>query len=315
MTQDPPTLDWMLVPIEGPPSQRQGKAPATSIGSRAPSKSRTPSGSKGNKHSNSSWRVSLAELNFGNAFNRSHSSLSQQTDLEEMDLGRDFFFFLFFDDFDKSVAHNVLVLERGFRAYIDTHKKWSDKMAVVTTERDTALECLRTIFDKEKEMEEQEKKLEEENFQLKAELESACANLESANNDLDLMHSELGAAVEEFQSSEDFKVELLKSHHLTYLTRYEDGRDAVRKAYLDLDLSHVVILDFKEEGTDADQESSEDASIEEASTEWASTKEAPAIVEPAPASEGTALDPPPTSEELASTIAVIDAVAIDDFDC
>ncbi|KAG1355175.1 hypothetical protein COCNU_07G012870 [Cocos nucifera] len=90
------------------------------------------------------------------------------------------------------VAHDVSVLDKGFQAYIDTHKKWSDKMVVVIAERDTMLKCLRTIFDKEKEMEEWKKKLEEENSRLKAKLESARADLELTNNDLDSAHSELG---------------------------------------------------------------------------------------------------------------------------
>ena len=58
-------------------------------------------------------------------------------------------------------------LDRRFRAYADTRKKWSDKMTAVTAKKDAALERLRTISEKEKEMEEREKKLEEENSRLK----------------------------------------------------------------------------------------------------------------------------------------------------
>ncbi|KAG1327879.1 hypothetical protein COCNU_01G018130 [Cocos nucifera] len=61
------------------------------------------------------------------------------------------------------MAQDVLTLERGFWAYADTCKKWSDQMAAVTAKKDAALEHLQAIFNREKEMEEQEKKLKEEN--------------------------------------------------------------------------------------------------------------------------------------------------------
>ncbi|KAG1358625.1 hypothetical protein COCNU_08G000710 [Cocos nucifera] len=97
-------------------------------------------------------------------------------------------------------THDVSALDKGFRVYIDTCKKWLDRMAVVIAERDTIRECLQAISDKEKEMEEWEKKLEEENSHLKTLLESARANLESVNNDLDSVHSELGAVQSELAS-------------------------------------------------------------------------------------------------------------------
>ncbi|KAG1328013.1 hypothetical protein COCNU_01G019470 [Cocos nucifera] len=97
------------------------------------------------------------------------------------------------------VAHDVSTLDKGFRAYADTRKKWSDQVAAIKAERVATHERLSAISDKEKEMEGWEKKL-EENSHLKAELESAHVNLESVNNDLDLAHSKLGVVQSELVS-------------------------------------------------------------------------------------------------------------------
>ncbi|KAG1361561.1 putative Cytokinin riboside 5'-monophosphate phosphoribohydrolase LOG3 [Cocos nucifera] len=93
--------------------------------------------------------------------------------------------------------------------------------------------------------------------------------------------------------------------------RYED---VVGKVYPDLDLSHIAIPNFEGEEIDANQESGEDTSTKEAPTEQASNEEAPAIAEPTSASEEIILDPPPTLEELALAMAVINAVVVDDSD-
>ena len=92
--------------------------------------------------------------------------------------------------------------------------------------------------------------------------------------------------------------------------------------YLDLDLSCVIILDFDK--SDVDHESGgvaaiEEALIEKTSTEEAPingtpTEEAPTISKPTPNYEEVTLDLLPSSEELASTMAIIDSVAVDNFD-
>ncbi|EHA8587942.1 hypothetical protein COCNU_scaffold003639G000010 [Cocos nucifera] len=98
--------------------------------------------------------------------------------------------------------------------------------------------------------------------------------------------------VKEFQGLEGFKNELLASSHLLYVIGFEDGRDAVSKVYPDLDLSCTAIPNSKGEEIDEEQESTKVALTNEAPT-----MPALVIVEPAPTSEGTILEPPPTSKE------------------
>ncbi|EHA8590035.1 hypothetical protein COCNU_scaffold014503G000010 [Cocos nucifera] len=89
------------------------------------------------------------------------------------------------------VTHDVSTLDKGFRAFADTPKKWSDQMVVVIAERDAVQERLQAISDREKEMEEWEKKLKVENSQLKADLESTRASLGSVNSEPESAHSKL----------------------------------------------------------------------------------------------------------------------------
>ena len=100
---------------------------------------------------------------------------------------------------------------------------------------------------------------------------------------------------------------------MSYWTRYEDGRDAIDKIYSDLDLSCIAIPDSDGEDAEEEHESAEVAPTEDAPIEEASIEQASTIAKPTPASEGTALDPPLTSEELAAMVAIIDAIAVEDF--
>ena len=52
-------------------------------------------------------------------------------------------------------------------------------------------------------------------------------------------------AVEDYKKFEGFKIEILKGGYASYCVGYEDGRDAVEKLYLDLDLSSVTAPDSK----------------------------------------------------------------------
>ncbi|KAG1369776.1 hypothetical protein COCNU_15G001420 [Cocos nucifera] len=66
-------LNWMSALVERPLSQKQGKAPATSAGSGAPSKSRTPSGSMGS----AAHDVSLLDRGFW-AYANTHQKWSEK---------------------------------------------------------------------------------------------------------------------------------------------------------------------------------------------------------------------------------------------
>ena len=50
----------------------------------------------------------------------------------------------------------------------------------------------------------------------------------------------LSRTIEDFKNSEEFKEEILEGGFASYYVRYEDGRDAVRKLYPDLDLSNII---------------------------------------------------------------------------
>ncbi|EHA8588073.1 putative shewanella-like protein phosphatase 2 [Cocos nucifera] len=203
------------------------------------------------------------------------------------------------------VTHDVSALERVMHDFTNICQGWCDK-AKIQRKRHDASQLQKECDSCALELEEERKKLQPS----EVEVASARAALSPAKE----------LRLDKFQSSKDFKNELLANSRLTYVTEYEDDRDAVGKVYPNLDLSCVIILDFEgEEGSNDDHELGEavvieEASIEEAPTESVLTKEVPATSEPAPASEEPALDPPPTSNELASTMAIINAVAIDDSD-
>lgn len=108
------------------------------------------------------------------------------------------------------------------------------------------------------------------------------------------------------------------------MTGYEDGRDAVGKIYSNLDLSRIIVPNSDNElykvseapieEVPTEERLIEEAPIEGVPTKEASTEQAPAIVEVVSTSEGVALESPPTFEELASALAIIDVVAVEDAD-
>ncbi|KAG1348248.1 hypothetical protein COCNU_06G020770 [Cocos nucifera] len=190
-TQVPPSPDWALAPVERPPSQWQGKASATSIRSVAPTKSQTPSGSSGSIN----IQIPIGESAFQKLTLTKHlieairlpanKWIQKNQTLNEI--------FSSFYSAMISAAHDVSTLDKRFRSYADTSKKWLDQMAAIKAERDSTHEHLQATSNRAKEMEERKKRLEEENSRLMAELELARANMESANSDLDSAHSELEA--------------------------------------------------------------------------------------------------------------------------
>ncbi|KAG1361020.1 hypothetical protein COCNU_09G004830 [Cocos nucifera] len=243
-------------------------------------------------------------------------------------------------------AHDMVELDRFMRNFTEVCRDWKNKVVAIVREKEVAFQHLQAATIKIKEMEEVEKKKDVEISCLKAELESAQgdyesakgglesaqANLESAMSDLDTVRAELGAVrleilllrreeetiewiietqeshiqrkrceaswlpLEEFRGSEDFKKKLITASHLAYRTGYEDGRDAVGQLYPDLDLTLVLPPDSNEGGGSAD----------DVPTDQVTPNEVASIGLAAP------IEPPPTEEEMASAIAVINAVVVDD---
>ncbi|KAG1334127.1 hypothetical protein COCNU_03G002460 [Cocos nucifera] len=190
------------------------------------------------------------------------------------------------------VAHDVTALERGFWSYTDIHQGLSNKTKVAIAEKNAILECLQATANQEREEKEREKEQAKEISQLKAELELARADLGSTTSKLELAHSKLELA----------QNEIFEGGQVSYWTGYEDGRDAVGKLYPNLDLSHIIMREFDDESNEAD-----DAPIEKAPIEEVPVKEALATIEFA------TMDLPPTSDDLASALAIVDS-AVDDAD-
>ena len=57
------------------------------------------------------------------------------------------------------------VLERGYRAIVDLHRSWADKVASANADKATAIKCLQAVT-------EREMKHQEEISRMKADLES-----------------------------------------------------------------------------------------------------------------------------------------------
>ncbi|EHA8589314.1 hypothetical protein COCNU_scaffold009120G000010 [Cocos nucifera] len=220
----------------------------------------------------------------------------------------------------EKAVHDISKLNRFMHNFIAICQGWKDKAVVVITEKNSTLQHLQTAIDKIKAMEEWEKQREEENFHLKAELELAQADHESAQANLESTHNDLEAAsaratfyqakeqaLEEFRGSEDFKEEFVATSRLAYMIDYEDGRDAVSQFYPNLDVTRVPLPDFEE-----------DQSVEDIPTDHVAPNEAAPIgevasmIEPASAPGEKIVEPSPTEEEMASTMAIVNAVVVDD---
>ena len=72
----------------------------------------------------------------------------------------------------------------------------------------------------------------------------ALADVESASTrkETESAKNALNLAIENFRESQEYKDEILESGFASYYVGYENGRDAVRKLYPDLDLSSIVSL-------------------------------------------------------------------------
>ena len=57
----------------------------------------------------------------------------------------------------------------------------------------------------------------------------------------------LTRAIEDYKESQDFKNKILEGGYFSYCIGYEDGRDAVKKLYSNLDLSSIVAPSLREE--------------------------------------------------------------------
>ncbi|KAG1365106.1 hypothetical protein COCNU_12G001060 [Cocos nucifera] len=195
------------------------------------------------------------------------------------------------------VAHDMMMLEKGFRAFANICQAWSNKVTTVTVEKITALKCLQATIDQEKEVVEQEKQ-EEEISQLRVELKSAYVDLESTLIELELTHKDL-ESVEWIIESQESQIrrkrcdvswlrkecngcikeleeerkklqssklesasakEEAKSARTALSQIYENGLDVVGKIYSKLDLSRITILrsDDKDESTEAIAASTDD---------------------------------------------------------
>ena len=101
----------------------------------------------------------------------------------------------------------------------------------------------------------------------------ALADAESASTkeEAELAKGVLSLAIENFKESQEYKDEIFEGGFAFYNVRYEDGRDAVRKLYPNLDLSSIV------------PSSSGEKVAEE--TTAPNKKDAPAVPEPAPTIE------------------------------
>ena len=54
------------------------------------------------------------------------------------------------------------------------------------------------------------------------------------------MREALSQAIEDFQGSREYKEEILENSFTSYYVGYEDGQDAVKKLYPNLDLSSII---------------------------------------------------------------------------
>ena len=77
----------------------------------------------------------------------------------------------------------------------------------------------------------------------------ALVNAESASikKKAESMKGALSLAIENFKESQEFKDKIFEGGFASYCVRYEDGRDAVKKLYPNLDLSNIVSLSSGEE--------------------------------------------------------------------
>ena len=57
----------------------------------------------------------------------------------------------------------------------------------------------------------------------------------------------LSRAIKDFRESQDYKNEVLKGGYISYCIRYENGRDAVKRLYPNLDLTSMVAPGSREE--------------------------------------------------------------------
>ncbi|KAG1368633.1 hypothetical protein COCNU_14G011010 [Cocos nucifera] len=332
VTQVPPSLDWASTPVEGPSSRQQGKAPTSSTWSGASTKSWT---------SSSSSRSINIQIPIGESALQNPALARYLIEaillLPDKRIQKNQTLVEIFSSFYSTmivIAHDVLALDKGFRTYADTGKKWSDQMVVVVAERDATLsvradkkstewiiETLKSRIRRKRQVVSRLRKkhdnclkeLEEERKKLRS-FEVKVVSIKVA---LDLAKEQ---TLEEFQGLKNFKEELLVANHLAYLIGCKDGRDAVGQAYLDLDLSHVALFSSNKAGIDEDDESAEADSIVDvpiggtASAKNIPIDEAALIAEPIPTSDETILKPPPIEEEMASAMEIIDIVVVDDFD-
>ena len=70
---------------------------------------------------------------------------------------------------------------------------------------------------------------------------SARADADLVKAEVESVREALSRTIEDFQSSKEFKEEILEDDFTSYYVGYEDGRDAVEKLYPNLDLSSIVL--------------------------------------------------------------------------
>ncbi|KAG1330428.1 hypothetical protein COCNU_02G003960 [Cocos nucifera] len=159
--------------IEGPPSQRRGKAPTTSAGSEALSGSmesiniQVPVGESALTNPILAKQLVEAILlptekrsrksrTMVDMFSSFYSSLiSVAHDVSALERGLRAYTDIHQGWSNKTVvAHDVSALERGLRAYTDIHQGWSNKTVVAIAERDATLECLQAATNREEQAEE-----------------------------------------------------------------------------------------------------------------------------------------------------------------